>query len=49
MLRIVFSKIRLSDDRVPDPHTSRQMVEWTRDILLELDVLISEKQKNDGD
>ncbi len=49
MLKVVHSKKRLSELNVPNPHTTRQMVEWTREFLLDLDDLISEQQKDDGD
>lgn len=40
MLKIVHSKKRLNDRTLGDHHTSKEMVEWTRDFLTDLDDLI---------
>ena len=40
MLKIVHSKKRLNHRTIVDPHTSKEMVEWTRDLLTDLDDLI---------
>lgn len=42
MLKIVHSKKRLKDHTVVDHRTSKEMVEWTRDFLTDLDDLIEE-------
>lgn len=40
MLKIVHSKKRQNDRAVGDQGTSKEMVEWTKDFLTDLDDLI---------
>ncbi len=50
MLKIVHSQNRLSDRTVSDSRTTKEMVEWTRDFLSDLDDLIEgHLQSSSGD